>query len=139
MFIANVWKTMSSQLLPQQSIPAARAPVLQPCPGQTLCPVSCLRKDEGTGAHPVLLGYTLALWDGPCPIGVHPLPAWPMMAIPFLSGAQGREWSLAAFLRWKVIPDCVGATPTQCRVWRPSPSATAATMACRAHGRGSTS
>ncbi|XP_059718874.1 uncharacterized protein LOC132335917 [Haemorhous mexicanus] len=115
MFIANIWKTMSSQLLPQQSIPAARAPVLQPGPRQTLCPVSCLRKDESTGVRPVLLEYTLALWDGPCPMGVHALPAWPMMAIPLFSGTQGGEWSLAAFLRWKVIPDCVGATPAQCR------------------------
>lgn len=110
MFIANIWKSMSSQVPPQQSVPAARAPVLQPCPGQTLCPVSCLGKDESTGVHPVPLGCTLCL----------PLP---MMAISFLtgrdSGAQGREWSLAALLRGKVVPDCVGATPApllpQCR------------------------
>lgn len=101
---------MSSQVPPQQSVPAARAPVLQPCPGQTLCPASCLGKDESTGVHPVPLGCTLCL----------PLP---MMAISFLtgrdSGAQGGEWSLAALLRGKVVPDCVGATPApllpQCR------------------------
>lgn len=126
---------MSSQVPPQQSVPAARAPVLQPCPGQTLCPVSCLGKDESTGVHPVLLGCTLALWDGPCPVGVRPLPASTHDGHFF--SAQGGEWSLAALLRGKVVPDCVGGTPAPLLPQRRAPETI---HICHGnHGRGSAS
>lgn len=64
-FLASIWKNVSSS-------PGAAAS--QPCPNETTHPMSYLVKDESTGVHPVPLGWSLSLWGGPCPSGVHPLP-----------------------------------------------------------------